>query len=111
MTLITIEDVKNCKDLFESVNLSKVYIFGSVSRNENDENSDLDLIFDFDIEHISVLKMYGLKSKLEDRLKCDVDILTMSQINESLTHNQQSLEYRIGSHANRDKILIYDKNT
>ncbi|MDJ0598464.1 MAG: nucleotidyltransferase domain-containing protein [Crocosphaera sp.] len=66
-----------------------VRIFGSVAREEDDENSDIDFLIDYDLSKTTAWFPMGLILELETLLKHKVDIAT-----------DDSLHYFI-----RDKVL------
>jgi len=52
-----------------------LFIFGSVARDEASENSDVDLLAEFDDrKKITLLDMVGLENKLTDILRVRVDL-------------------------------------
>ncbi|MGK7945606.1 MAG: nucleotidyltransferase family protein [Microcystaceae cyanobacterium] len=53
-----------------------VRVFGSVARGEETENSDIDLLIDYDLAKTSPWFPGGLLIDLEDLLGCKVDIVT-----------------------------------
>lgn len=53
-----------------------VRLFGSVIRGEETENSDIDLLIDYDLESVSSWFPVGLIDDLQDLLGCKVDIVT-----------------------------------
>jgi len=53
-----------------------VRIFGSVARGEADQNSDLDLLVDYDLDKISAWFPVRLIRDLEDFLNIKVDVVT-----------------------------------
>ena len=53
-----------------------VRVFGSVSRGEETENSDIDLLVDYDLTKISAWFPGGLLMDLQDLLDRKVDIVT-----------------------------------
>lgn len=52
----------------------KIGIFGSYSRNENRENSDIDILYSFE-ESVGLFKLVKLKEELERELKKKVDLV------------------------------------
>jgi len=46
----------------------KIGVFGSVARNENSENSDIDILFSFN-STFTLFDLSGLKLKLQELLK------------------------------------------
>jgi len=55
---------------------SNVRIFGSVARGEADQNSDLDLLVDYDLDQISPWFPVRLIRDLENLLGIKVDVVT-----------------------------------
>lgn len=53
-----------------------VRIFGSVARNEETENSDIDFLIDYDLNKITPWFPGGLLIDLQDLLGCKIDIVT-----------------------------------
>jgi predicted nucleotidyltransferase len=53
-----------------------VRVFGSVARGEETENSDIDLLIDYDLKKTSPWFPGGLLMDLQDLLGCKVDIVT-----------------------------------
>ncbi len=59
---------------------SKIGIFGSYSRGENTENSDIDILYSFE-EAIGLFKLINIKGDLELKLNKKVDL-----VSEKYTH-------------------------
>ena len=53
-----------------------IRVFGSVAREEDDEESDIDFLIDYDLSKISPWFPGGLLVDLENLLGCKVDIVT-----------------------------------
>ncbi|NET61263.1 MAG: nucleotidyltransferase family protein [Symploca sp. SIO2E6] len=53
-----------------------VRIFGSVAREEETENSDIDFLIDYDLAKIPPWFPGGLLMDLQDLLKCKIDVVT-----------------------------------
>lgn len=53
--------------------ITKLGIFGSVARNENSENSDIDIVVE--VKTVSLQLMYELKEALKQLFQCDVDLV------------------------------------
>ncbi len=71
-----------------------VRIFGSVAKNEETEDSDIDFLIDYDLNKISAWFPGGLLMDLQDLLGCKIDIVT-----------EQGL-----SHLIRDRVLAEAKS-
>ena len=55
--------------------LTKVAYFGSYAEGRANEQSDLDLLVEFEQESVSLLTIIGLKQYIEDELGISVDII------------------------------------
>lgn len=53
--------------------ITKLGIFGSVARQENTEESDIDIVVE--IEKPTLSLMYELKERLKELFKCEVDLV------------------------------------
>ena len=53
--------------------ITKLGIFGSVARQENNEDSDIDIVVE--VEKPTLSLMYELNEKLRDLFNCDVDLV------------------------------------
>ncbi|MCT7984721.1 nucleotidyltransferase family protein [Laspinema sp. A4] len=61
-----------------------VRVFGSVARDEADQNSDLDLIVDYDIDKISPWFPVRLIHDLENLLGIKVDVVTANGLKDRI---------------------------
>jgi uncharacterized protein len=61
-----------------------VRIFGSVARGEDDENSDIDFLIDYDLSKISAWFPSGLMQDLQSILGRKVDIITVDGLKERI---------------------------
>ncbi len=62
---------------------SKIGIFGSYSRNENTEESDIDILYSFDSKY-SLFDLVGLQMELQNKLKIEVDLVEFTAIHPKL---------------------------
>ncbi len=53
----------------------KIGIFGSFARGENSENSDLDILYQFE-EPISLFQKFKIQEVLENKLKFNIDFVS-----------------------------------
>ena len=69
--------IKLIQELCKASNVKSLFAFGSVTRDDFNENSDIDLIVDFEeSDPFKYTDLYfDLKSKLEGILKRQVDLL------------------------------------
>ena len=64
----------------------KIGVFGSYARNENSEDSDIDILYAFNSNY-SLFDIAGLQIELENLLKKNVDLIEYSTINPFLKEN------------------------
>ena len=81
-------------DLERDYRVSSIAIFGSVARNEQSEESDLDLLVSF-AEPVSLFDVVRLEQELESRLGLEVDVVT-----------EGSLKPRIGKRVAEDLVEV-----
>ena len=87
------------KAYFSSQPVDKAWLFGSFSRGEETESSDVDLLVSFDKSaKISLMKIAGMSIDLEELLGRSVDLVAEGSLR----------PYALGT-VNRDKILIYER--
>ena len=92
--------IPRIKAYLEKQPISRAWLFGSFSRGEETENSDIDILVDFEKDaHVGLFKYAGMYSDLKDILGREVD----------LVKNGALKSFAVES-ANNDKILIYEKN-
>ena len=63
---------------------SNIRMFGSIARGEADENSDLDLLIDYDRKKSSPWFPLRLIRELETLLGCKVDIVTEQELKDTI---------------------------
>ncbi len=69
-------------------------IFGSYARGENMQNSDLDILIDFE-QPINLLEIIGLEQELTESLGIKVDLITV-----------RSLSPQLKKYVEKDLILL-----
>lgn len=85
-------------EYFKTQPVLKVWLFGSFSRGEEKEDSDIDLLIVLDPEQPMGLRFFGMWGDLERLLNRKVDLVTEGNL-EPFAHES----------FNRDKILIYER--
>lgn len=75
-----IEVIREHKDILKQYGIEKIGIFGSVVRNENKPNSDLDIIFIFSKGMKTFQNLISAHDLLERRLKIKVDAVTPESV-------------------------------
>lgn len=92
------EILENLRNYFKGKPVLRAYIFGSVSRNEAKEDSDIDILVDLDYSKKIGLQFIQMKIDLERLLQKKVDLVS-----------SRGLSPRIKSYVEKDKELIYEK--
>ncbi len=89
------------RSYFKTQPIDKAWVFGSFARNENDEDSDIDILVKY-IPNVPVgLFKYGqMISDLQELLHIKVDLVKDGTL----------LPFAVES-AEHDKILIYERET
>lgn len=85
-------------DFFKNKPVKKAFVFGSTARNEDDEQSDIDILVELDYSKPIGLDFVRMKLELEDLLNKKVDLLTSNSISKHLLPFIDS-----------EKILIYER--
>lgn len=86
-------------DYFKTQPVVKAWLFGSYSRGEQREDSDVDiLILPDKSQHFSLFTLSGMYEDLKNLLGCEVDLITVGGL---MPFARES--------ADRDKILIYER--
>jgi predicted nucleotidyltransferase len=96
MKLSTLE-INQIKTFFADKPVKKVYLFGSYARGEADENSDVDLLIDWDYSKNIGWEYAGWWEEIKVLLNKDVDFVSAKYISPL-----------IEKYINNDKILIYE---
>jgi hypothetical protein len=85
-------------NFFKNQPVKKAFLFGSVSRNEEDDLSDVDILVELDYSQPIGLGFVKMKLELEDLLKRKVDLLTSNSVSKY-----------IRPFIDAEKVLIYEK--
>ena len=70
-------------DTLKPFHPTKIGIFGSYSRGENNEDSDIDILYSFEYS-IGLFKLIGIKDVLEQKLNTKVDLVSEKYANPKL---------------------------
>ncbi len=92
------EELKIIANYFKSKPVLRAFVFGSYSRMEALEDSDLDLLVELDYSKHIGLEFVNMKFELEDRLNKKIDLVT-----------SHSLSEYILPFVEKDKKLIYER--
>ncbi|HOF02021.1 MAG TPA: nucleotidyltransferase family protein [Spirochaetota bacterium] len=75
------------KEILYKNEVKKAALFGSYARSDYDENSDIDIIIEFNNDNKSLLDIIGIKQDIEDKINIKVDLLTYNSINPKIRKN------------------------
>lgn len=92
------EIVNVLRDYFCSKPVDRVWVFGSFSRGEEKEDSDIDIMVSLSADAHMGLSYYAMICDLEDRFHRRVDMVREGQL---LPFAEESV--------NRDKKLVYER--
>jgi uncharacterized protein len=71
--------LKNNKKHLKNMYVKRILVFGSVAREENNINSDIDFLVEFN-KAVSLFDLSRLRRFLIDLFKCEVDVTTIDAI-------------------------------
>jgi len=94
---LTASEIDKIKQFFQDKPVKKVYLFGSYARGEADENSDVDLLIDWDYSKQIGWEYAGWWEEIKALLNKDVDFVSIKYVSPL-----------IEKYINNDKILIYE---
>jgi predicted nucleotidyltransferase len=92
------QEIQTIKTYFTDKPVLKAYLFGSYSRGEADQDSDLDILVELDYSQHIGLGFFSLQSDLSEQLNKKVDLVPT-----------ESVPFYISPFINKDKQLIYEK--
>src|ERR1700742_2468105 len=95
---LSANDIQIVKDYFSGQPVVKAYLFGSYSRNEADDNSDIDILVDLDYSKHIGLGFVTMQSELQQKLKKRIDLVSSKAVSKY-----------IRPFIDRDKVLIYER--
>lgn len=95
---LTTQQINIISDYLADKPVLRAYIFGSYARGDADENSDIDLLIDWDYSQPIGWGYVSAWRELKEKLNKDVDFVSAKWIH-------PALEEKI----NRDKLLIYER--
>lgn len=99
MLMATQELQQMIADYFKTQPVLKAWLFGSYSRGEQREDSDVDTLIQVDrSQPVGLFKLSGMTLELQDLLGLPVDLVTVKGL---MDFARESVD--------RDKILIYER--
>ena len=90
--------IKQIADYFKTQPVLKAWLFGSYSRGEQREDSDVDILIVLDYSKPIGLKFFGMYEDLKEMLGKDVDLVS-----------DRTLASFARDSVDHDKILIYER--
>ena len=101
--IYTIDEIKaKIIPIAKQYNVSKVYLFGSYARGEEDENSDIDIALEIEDES-QYIDVYEILSSV---FNSDVDILLVND----LLNPRTNIGALVKKSFLNDRILLYHKS-
>jgi predicted nucleotidyltransferase len=92
---VKIEAIKN---YFKTKPVLRAYLFGSYSRKEASDTSDIDILVELDHSTPIGLRFFEFQDELQELLGKEVDLVT-----------DEGLSKFVRPYIERDKILIYER--
>jgi predicted nucleotidyltransferase len=86
------------KKFFSGLPVKKAYVFGSYSRDEADENSDIDILVELDHTKPIGMKFFSYQDELAQILQKKVDLVSY-----------EGLSKYVKPFVDKDKVLIYER--
>jgi uncharacterized protein len=81
--MITSNQATIIKNVLDRINPTLIGVFGSYARGEENENSDLDLLIDFE-QKVDLLELIGIEQELTELLGIKVDLITERSVHSKL---------------------------
>ena len=92
------KNISVISDFFKDKPVKKAYLFGSLIRDEANDDSDIDILVELDYSQPIGLKFIKMKLDLQDILKLKVDLLSSNAISKY-----------IRPYVDKEKFLIYER--
>jgi predicted nucleotidyltransferase len=92
------QHIKTIRHFFSGLPVKKAYLFGSYSRNEADENSDIDILVELDHTTPIGMQFFTYGDELQNLLKKKVDVVTY-----------EGLSKYVKPYVDKEKVLIYER--
>ncbi len=95
---LSTSDIQLVKDFFSGQPVVKAYLFGSYSRGEADNGSDIDILVDLDYSKHIGLGFVTMQSELQQLLHKKIDLISSKAISKY-----------IKPFIEQEKVLIYER--
>ncbi|MBB3058882.1 nucleotidyltransferase family protein [Mucilaginibacter gotjawali] len=90
--------LKTIRSFFSGLPVKKAYLFGSYSRNEADENSDIDILVELDHSKPIGMQFFTYSDELQNLLNKKVEVVSY-----------EGLSKYVKPFIDKDKVLIYER--
>jgi len=72
-------------ELYKKYGIQKLALFGSYAKGKANQNSDIDILFDRDLNHsFSLFDLIDIKEQLENLLQTKIDLIPEEGLNKKL---------------------------
>ena len=95
---LSAKDIQVIKNYFSGKPVVKAYVFGSYSRNEAENDSDIDILVDLDYSKHIGLGFVQMQDHLQQKLNKKIDLVSSSGVSKYLL-----------PFIEKDKVLIYER--
>jgi predicted nucleotidyltransferase len=92
------QHLKVIRHFFSGLPVKKACLFGSYSRNEADENSDVDILVELDHSTLIGMQFFTYEDELQNLLKKKVDVVSY-----------EGLSKYVKPFVDKEKVLIYER--
>ena len=75
--------------------VARLYLFGSVARQEARPDSDVDLFFDTDNPRFSLIELVDVQDRVTDILGTETDVMTRASLHPMLRHSIEAEAVRV----------------
>ncbi len=96
--ILSEQHIDYIRNFFSAKPVKKAYIFGSYSRDEADEDSDIDILVELDHTKPIGMKFFSYQDELEQVLQKKVDLVSY-----------EGLSNYIKPLVDKEKVLIYER--
>lgn len=104
--IYTIDEIKQkVAPIAKKYNIEKVYLFGSYARGTADENSDVDLLLEYERLEGGMFAYGGVYVDFEECFEKGVDIVSQRAIEESRSESESDMIFY--NNIMEDRVLIY----
>ena len=87
--MLSKNQIKVIIDVLKPYNPKRIGLFGSVARNEETPDSDIDILYDFNTP-ITLFNLVDIKNKLTEKLKKNIDLVSERAVHPKLKGYIQS---------------------